>query len=398
MARLSSLFQRTTQRVILGVAENPLRIRPESHTIQRLISHTIQQSRFTSAAAPSVSTSPINIVPEPGSAAAFDAYWRKKEIKFSPKKISFSKITLDVVDLALSSRFDDLKTYVDDFKTLHPLPDATKLCNLVMNNLAHKARTDDFQMRAPKAAIGLFEFMKRENIPVTVITLNSVLQSLVEARMAETSEAFLRRVDVKGIDYDMFTYNIRMNGAVRKGNTWQALQFMKEAESKGLMPDAVTYSTLIKGFVQDKKVDEAVKWLLTMTQKGMPPSARLFKMVIKGFIWANNVSDAEELYRLSRDRGVMHPSETFEQIVNEARQYRSTYRVRRQNPTPKMTDVHISRMNAKNNSRRGVPRRDPSSTSDSAPSLSTPTESPVAGQGDSTLGEQGKQVVQESPV
>ncbi|CAD7967211.1 unnamed protein product [Amoebophrya sp. A25] len=134
-------------------------------------------------------------------------------------------------------------------------------------------------------AIGLFNEMKAEQVPVNTITFNSMIDVAVRAHDCGKAEELYQELE----------------------------------QTAGIEPDLITYSTLIKGFCQLGDLNKALHYMALLKGRGLYPDELVFNSLLDGCVKANDLSTGLALFDEMKDEaaagGIGQPSHVTYQIL-----------------------------------------------------------------------------------
>ncbi|XP_057444386.1 pentatricopeptide repeat-containing protein At1g62930, chloroplastic-like [Lotus japonicus] len=115
----------------------------------------------------------------------------------------------------------------------------------------------------------LLEKIKDKGIQPDMYTYNIIIDGLcTSGRLKDALEVF-QELLMKGYQLNVVTYNIMINGLCIEGLSDEALTLQSKMEDNGCVPDAVTYETIIRALFRKSENDKAQKFLHEMIARGL---------------------------------------------------------------------------------------------------------------------------------
>ncbi|KAL1546850.1 pentatricopeptide repeat-containing protein, mitochondrial-like protein [Salvia divinorum] len=145
----------------------------------------------------------------------------------------------------------------------------------------------------------------------------------------DMAERFLGEMLDRGIEPNVVTYNVLLNGICRRASLHPEGRFervIREAESvlgemrgKGLEPDVTSYSILLHVYSRAHKPQLCLDKLAVMKEKGVCPSVATYTSVVKCLSSCGRMEEAEELLDEMLQHGVTPTAETYNCFFKEYR-------------------------------------------------------------------------------
>ncbi|PIN03051.1 hypothetical protein CDL12_24427 [Handroanthus impetiginosus] len=131
----------------------------------------------------------------------------------------------------------------------------------------------------------------------------------------EMGRKFLGEMLERGIEPNVVTYNVLLNGICRRASLHPDGSF----ERRGLEPDVTSYSILLHVYSRAHKPQLCLDKFLMMKEKGIWPSVAMYTSVIKCLCSCGRMDDAEELLNEMVHNGVSPTAETYNCFFKEYR-------------------------------------------------------------------------------
>lgn len=150
-----------------------------------------------------------------------------------------------------------------------------------------------------------------------------------KVKKIETAKSFLGEMINKGIDPNVVTYNVLLNGICRRASLHPDGRFemvIREAEKvfdemrqRGVEPDVTSYSILLHVYSRAHKPELSLEKLRVMKEKGICPSIASYTSVIKCLCSCGRIDDAEMLLEEMVSSGVSPIAATLNCFFKEYR-------------------------------------------------------------------------------
>ncbi|KAK7259780.1 hypothetical protein RIF29_25394 [Crotalaria pallida] len=143
------------------------------------------------------------------------------------------------------------------------------------------------------------------------------------------AEAFLREMVEQGIEPNVVTYNVLLNGICRKASLHPEERFertIKNAENmffemreRGIEPDVTSFSIVLHVYSRAHKPQMSLDKLRLMKEKGICPTVVTYTSVIKCLCSCGRLEDAEDLLNEMVGNGVSPCAATYNCFFKEYR-------------------------------------------------------------------------------
>lgn len=173
-------------------------------------------------------------------------------------------------------------------------------------------------------------FNKRRNgFVVDVKIYTALMCGWCKIGRVETAKKFLNEMVERGIEPNVVTYNVLLNGVCRKASLHPEERFEKtirnaekmfdEMRERGIKPDATSFSIVLHVYSRAHKPDMSVEKLREMREEGVSPTVATYTSVVKCLCSCGRLEDAEELLdQMVRD-GISPCVETYNCFFKEYR-------------------------------------------------------------------------------
>ncbi|RZC59707.1 hypothetical protein C5167_007013 [Papaver somniferum] len=121
----------------------------------------------------------------------------------------------------------------------------------------------------------------------------------------EVAEKFFREMIDRGLEANIVTYNVLLNGICRRtvlhpethfeGIIQKAENLLDEMQKRGIEPDVTSYSIILHVYSRAHKPDLSLDKLCSMKEKGIFPTVGTYSSVIKCLCSCGRLEDAEEI-------------------------------------------------------------------------------------------------------
>lgn len=145
----------------------------------------------------------------------------------------------------------------------------------------------------------------------------------------DMAKRFLGEMMQRGIEPNVVTYNVLLNGICRRASLHPEGRFervIREAETllgemreRGLEPDVTSYSILLHVYSRAHKPQLCLDKLMMMKENGICPSVATYTSVVKCLCSCGRMDDAEDLLNEMLQYGVTPTAETYNCFFKEYR-------------------------------------------------------------------------------
>ncbi|XP_068649634.1 pentatricopeptide repeat-containing protein At2g13420, mitochondrial-like [Aristolochia californica] len=149
------------------------------------------------------------------------------------------------------------------------------------------------------------------------------------ANRVDMAERFLREMIDKGLEPNVVTYNVILNGICRKSSLHPDERFEKtiraaekvfdEMRTRGIDPDITSYSIVLHVYSRAHKPDISLAKFHSMRQSGICPTIATYTSVIKCLCSCGRLDDAEELLNDMVANGISPTAATYNCFFKEYR-------------------------------------------------------------------------------
>ncbi|CAN0890717.1 Pentatricopeptide repeat-containing protein At2g13420, mitochondrial [Linum grandiflorum] len=145
----------------------------------------------------------------------------------------------------------------------------------------------------------------------------------------DMAERFLREMDERGIEPNVVTYNVWLNGICRRARLQPEFKFDKtivlaekvfdEMRQRGIEPDVTSFSIVLHVYSRAHKPELTMDKLKLMKEKGISPTVTTYTSVIKCLSSSGRIDDAEKLLDEMVVNGVSPSAATYNCFLKEYR-------------------------------------------------------------------------------
>ncbi|KAL6991582.1 hypothetical protein U1Q18_009694 [Sarracenia purpurea var. burkii] len=145
----------------------------------------------------------------------------------------------------------------------------------------------------------------------------------------QMGERFFREMADRGIEPNVVTYNVLLNGICRKSSLHPEDRFERtiraadklfdEMLERGIEPDVTSYSIVLHVYSRAHKPDLSLDKLKLMRSKGICPTVATYTSVVKCLCSCGRIEDAEELVNEMVCNGVSPSAATYNCFFKEYR-------------------------------------------------------------------------------
>ncbi|XP_071936539.1 pentatricopeptide repeat-containing protein At2g13420, mitochondrial-like [Coffea arabica] len=155
-----------------------------------------------------------------------------------------------------------------------------------------------------------------------------------KVKKIEMAEKFFKEMVQKGIEPNVVTYNVMLNGICRKASLHPDERFEKvirnaekvfvEMRDRGVEPDVTSYSILLHVYSRAHKPALSLEKLKMMKDRGICPNVATYTSVVKCLCSCGRIEDAEVLLDEMVSNGVNPATATYNCFFEEYRGRKDT--------------------------------------------------------------------------
>ena len=145
----------------------------------------------------------------------------------------------------------------------------------------------------------------------------------------EMAEKFLKEIYDCGLEPNVVSYNVLLNGLCRKASIHPDARFdrtirdaeklFEEMRERGIAPDVTSYSILLHVYSRAHKPELCFSLFCGMREKGISPTIATYTSVIKCLASCGRIDDAEKLLGEMSSNGVWPSAATYNCFFKEYR-------------------------------------------------------------------------------
>lgn len=160
--------------------------------------------------------------------------------------------------------------------------------------------------------------MARMGVPANRITYNVLLKGYCKQLQIDRAEDLLREMaeDV-GIEPDVVSYNIIIDGCILIDDSAGALSFFNEMRTKGIAPTKISYTTLMKAFAMSGQPKLANRVFDEMMRD---PRVKVdliaWNMLVEGYCRLGLIEDAKRVVSSMKENGFYPNVSTYGSLAN----------------------------------------------------------------------------------
>ncbi|KAG7579025.1 Pentatricopeptide repeat [Arabidopsis thaliana x Arabidopsis arenosa] len=177
-----------------------------------------------------------------------------------------------------------------------------------------------------KMAVGVFNERKEEfGCDEKVYTI--LIAGWCKLRRIDMAEKFLVEMIGSGIEPNVVTYNVLLNGICRTAslhpeerferNVRNAEKVFDEMRQRGIEPDVTSFSIVLHMYSRAHKAELTLDKLKLMKAKGISPTIETYTSVVKCLCSCGRLEEAEELLETMVETGISPSSATYNCFFKE---------------------------------------------------------------------------------
>ncbi|XP_010547878.1 PREDICTED: pentatricopeptide repeat-containing protein At2g13420, mitochondrial-like [Tarenaya hassleriana] len=179
-----------------------------------------------------------------------------------------------------------------------------------------------------KTAAGVFN-ERRGEFGVNEKIYTVLIGGWCKIRRIDMAERFLKEMVELGIEPNVVTYNVLLNGICRKASLHPEERFEKtvrnaekvfvEMRKRGMEPDVTSFSIVLHVYSRAHKPELTLEKLNMMKDKGICPTMETYTSVVKCLCSCGRLEDAEQLLNEMVENGISPSSATYNCFFKEYR-------------------------------------------------------------------------------
>ncbi|KAM1037737.1 hypothetical protein ACFX15_031888 [Malus domestica] len=160
--------------------------------------------------------------------------------------------------------------------------------------------------------------MTRVGVPANRITYNILLKGYCQQLQIDQAKELLREMaDDAGIEPDVVSYNILIDGCILVDDSAGALAFFNEMRTKGIAPTKISYTTLMKAFAlsgQPKLANKVFDEMLNDPR--VKADLVAWNMLVEAYCRLGLVEEAKKIIQRIKDNGFHPDVATYGSLAN----------------------------------------------------------------------------------
>eukprot|EP00262_Sarcandra_glabra_P006495 TRINITY_DN18820_c0_g1_i1.p1 TRINITY_DN18820_c0_g1~~TRINITY_DN18820_c0_g1_i1.p1 ORF type:complete len:730 (-),score=108.89 TRINITY_DN18820_c0_g1_i1:340-2529(-) len=160
--------------------------------------------------------------------------------------------------------------------------------------------------------------MARVGVPANRITYNILLKGYCQQlQMDKAKELACEMAEDAGIELDVVSYNILIDGCILVDDSTGALAYFNEMRAQGIAPSKISYTTLMKAFAlagQPKLANKVFDEMLRDPRVKVDLVA--YNMLIEGYCRLGLVEEAKKIVQRMRENGFYPDIATYGSLAN----------------------------------------------------------------------------------
>ncbi|PON69227.1 Tetratricopeptide-like helical domain containing protein [Parasponia andersonii] len=160
--------------------------------------------------------------------------------------------------------------------------------------------------------------MVRISVPANRITYNILLKGYCkQLQMDKAKELLKDMIEDAGIEPDVVSYNILIDGCILVDDSAGALAFFNEMRSKGIAPTKISYTTLMKAFALSGQPKLAHKVFDEMlNDPRVKADIIAWNMLVEGYCRLGLVEEAKKIIERIKEKGFYPNVATYGSLAN----------------------------------------------------------------------------------
>lgn len=155
-------------------------------------------------------------------------------------------------------------------------------------------------------------------VPANRVTYNVLLKGYCQQLKIDRAKELLREMtDVTGIEPDVVSYNILIDGCILVDDSAGALAFFNEMRARGIGPTKISYTTLMKAFAlsgQPKLANKVFDEMLNDAR--VKADVIAWNMLIEGYCRLGLIEEAKKIIEKMKENGFYPDVVTYGSLAN----------------------------------------------------------------------------------
>ncbi|KAH0455409.1 hypothetical protein IEQ34_015441 [Dendrobium chrysotoxum] len=212
----------------------------------------------------------------------------------------------------MAGRADDVVSMVS---AMWREPDPSSHPDIVTYTTAITALTNAGAM---DRARHLLDEMSQSGVTANRVTYNVLLKGYCAQLQLDKAKALMRSMaEDAGIEPDVFSYNILIDGSILVDDSASALAFFNEMRERGIPPSQVSYTTLMKAFALSGQHILAHKVFDEMEKdKRVKVDRVAFNMLVEGYCRLGLIEEAKRIVERMKEKGFSPDVATYGSLAN----------------------------------------------------------------------------------
>lgn len=160
--------------------------------------------------------------------------------------------------------------------------------------------------------------MTRVGVPANRITYNILLKGYCQHLQIDQAKELVREMtEDAGIEPDVVSYNILIDGCIQVDDTAGALAFFNEMRAKGIAPTKISYTTLMKAFAlsgQPKLANKVFDEMLNDPR--VKADLVAWNMLVEGYCRLGLVEESKKIIQRMKEHGFHPDVATYGSLAN----------------------------------------------------------------------------------
>jgi len=187
--------------------------------------------------------------------------------------------------------------------------------NIILKGINMEMCCLDFDKRneyARKKIAEVFEFIQKKNLKPNDITLNTILDILIESENFDLAWKYYDDMErVYNVEPDIYTYSTLLKSIKNfqpeekyVERAFTILKIVKLSKAKGIKPDEILYNCILDTCVKYNRIEQAESIYNDMKLANVVPSKITYAILIRGYGNINEIEKALVLFKEMKDLGI----------------------------------------------------------------------------------------------
>ena len=160
-----------------------------------------------------------------------------------------------------------------------------------------------------------FEDMKKNGIPLTVVTYNIVLSRRGSMNRIADAELYFNEMKLKKIKPNVITYSILINKFAKINKKKKVEKYLNEMKSNNIKPNVITYNTLISLYRKEGNFAKVDEYANEMKSNNIKPDVVIYNTLLGAYGKEGNFDKIDECLREMKSNNLKPDVVTYNTLL-----------------------------------------------------------------------------------